>query len=135
MEFRQASLRQAIADLLEGKEPCMENEAEVEFKAQAEAEDKMYAEQRAAEQAKKQAEQEAWQKNEHERLEKLAAQQAKKTKPKSKPKAKAVKSEETKEAAGQEYLVEDLARPNEDVAVKSLFWGLTFCCRQSEVLA
>merc|ERR1740121_1744259 len=48
MEFRQVSLREAIAALIDGKQPVMENEAEVKYKARMAAEDKQLEEEMEA---------------------------------------------------------------------------------------
>merc|ERR1740121_3542954 len=131
MRFRQASLRQAIADIIKGKEPTMENEAEVEFKARMEAQDKLLEEQIAALQAKKAAEQEAQEvaKAEHE-----AALQANQKKPKHKPKRKPKEEINVRAAVGRQRQPQHHARPDENMAVRMFPWLFgACCCKNSEV--
>lgn len=68
LELRQASLQEAIQDILGGRAPDIENSAEAAFRKKMDAEDRQYDEELAARQKAKKDEQEAWQKSEEERL-------------------------------------------------------------------
>lgn len=131
MTCRQASLRQAIADIIKGKKPTIENEVEVEFKASMKVQDRMLEERIAAQQAKTNAEKQA---HEIAKAGHAAAVQAKKTKSTSKPKHKPNNEASELMAIRQQRQPRHHARPVETAAFRGFpcFFGAC-CCKNSEV--